>query len=145
LKQIIIKLKGNPVGKASVRVGVGGGYNTAETKAWMMYVACEARKVAPEKPLEGPVKFEMTAMFQLPKKPKWRVKAAENGDVFPVVKPDIDNIMKGVADGLSGIIWKDDNQVVEASLKKVYSRTPGVEVVVTTIEEPKTYREWKEW
>ena len=38
---------------------------------------------------------------------------AEAGNVFHTAKPDLDNLMKGIKDPLSDLIWVDDRQVVE--------------------------------
>lgn len=47
------------------------------------------------------------------------------------MKPDWDNIGKGISDALNGIAWKDDSQVYWSNVKKVYGAEPRVEVSVT--------------
>lgn len=43
------------------------------------------------------------------------------------VKPDIDNLIKGLFDSANGVAWIDDNRVCEiGSVKKVYSAIPGI-------------------
>lgn len=37
-----------------------------------------------------------------------------------VVRPDIDNLQKGIFDALNGVCWKDDSQIVEVLAQKVY-------------------------
>lgn len=49
--------------------------------------------------------------------------------IRPDKKPDFDNIQKIIADGLNGIAWHDDKQVVESHFRKVY----GPEDVTTII------------
>ena len=48
----------------------------------------------------------------------------------PTKKPDLDNIIKAIADSLNGIAYKDDAQIVELKSKKFYSDTPRVEVTI---------------
>ena len=38
----------------------------------------------------------------------------------PSVRPDLDNYIKAVLDGMNGIVWKDDAQVVELTAVKTY-------------------------
>ena len=43
------------------------------------------------------------------------------------MKPDIDNLFKAVTDACTGIVWKDDNQIVSTKSDKFYSEVPRVE------------------
>jgi len=47
-----------------------------------------------------------------------------------ISKPDIDNLIKGCFDAVNGLIWKDDNQVVDVQAVKVYGEQPGIEMEV---------------
>lgn len=55
------------------------------------------------------------------------------GYICPTTKPDIDNVEKAVFDGLNGITWKDDVQVVEVSKRKRYSASPCVVVSISPV------------
>lgn len=48
----------------------------------------------------------------------------------PTTKPDIDNLFKAVTDACTGIVWKDDNQIVSTKSDKFYSEEPRVEIYV---------------
>lgn len=37
---------------------------------------------------------------------------------------------KAIFDGMNGVVWKDDVQVVEVRKRKRYAETPGVVVIV---------------
>ena len=39
---------------------------------------------------------------------------------------DIDNLVKSIFDGLTGVVWKDDRQVVELHVTKNLSSTPHI-------------------
>ncbi|MEK5432628.1 RusA family crossover junction endodeoxyribonuclease [Lysinibacillus sp. FSL R7-0073] len=46
------------------------------------------------------------------------------------LNPDIDNLAKGIKDGLSKVIWRDDSQVTELIARKWYSHNPRAEVTI---------------
>lgn len=60
-------------------------------------------------------------------------KAKLDGLSRPTKKPDLDNVIKAIADSLNGIAYKDDAQIVEIESKKFYSETPRVEVTIQDI------------
>lgn len=86
-------------------------------------------------PLEGPLK--VTARFYRPiqtseSKKRHRLKAT--GAIRPTKKPDLDNYIKSTLDGLNGVLWGDDNQIVELNTKKYYSDKPRVEIEVEELK-----------
>lgn len=56
------------------------------------------------------------------------------GELYPATKPDIDNVIKAVFDGLNGVLWRDDVLVVDCQVRKRYAATPGVRVEVRSVE-----------
>ena len=58
--------------------------------------------------------------------------------IRPTTKPDNDNILKIVADSLNQIAYKDDAQVVDAQIRKFYSRRPRVAVVIRPAAAPES-------
>jgi Holliday junction resolvase RusA-like endonuclease len=83
-------------------------------------------------PLEGPVEVIMQAGFAPPKSLSKRKTAAMLNKLH-YRKPDADNVAKIVLDGLSGIVFNDDNQVAILKVVKFWTATPGVEVTIKTI------------
>ncbi len=57
---------------------------------------------------EGPVRLEVHVFRALPKSRPKRVKSEPD-----TYKPDLDNIVKAVMDGLNTVAYADDSQVVE--------------------------------
>ena len=53
---------------------------------------------------------------------------ALDGKLFPG-RPDIDNILKAI-DGLNGILWKDDAQIILAVVSKRYGNVPHLAIDV---------------
>ena len=52
------------------------------------------------------------------------------GIVRPTKKPDMDNVVKIIADSLNQVAYKDDTQIVDCQVRKFYSEDPRVEVVI---------------
>jgi Holliday junction resolvase RusA-like endonuclease len=129
---VIIEHAGLPRAKARPRLGRGGHVYTPPRTAryerdlgWMARQAMIGRK-----PLEGPLKVTVIATLAVPR--SWnaaRRKAAMAETIRPTGKPDIDNLLKSI-DALTGIVWLDDAQVVEATIAKVYGREPSFWVKV---------------
>lgn len=71
---------------------------------------------------EGPVRVSIIAAFKIPEGySKAKKRSCIVGETRPTKKPDADNIAKAVLDGLNGVAYKDDTQVVELAVSKVWS------------------------
>lgn len=78
-----------------------------------------------------PVALLIVARFLPPKsKSKKMQKSMLDGEVLPLKKPDMDNIVKVVADALNGVAYHDDTQVVLVVAKKAYSAMEGLDITV---------------
>lgn len=127
---------GPPVAKGRPRMTTRGGharaYTPAKTVAYEGLVALAGQTaMAGRELIAGPVHLIITATFAIPK--SWTKKAtaaALAGVAWHTGKPDGDNILKAIGDGLNGIVWQDDSQVVIAKVVKQYGATPGVDVLV---------------
>lgn len=78
-----------------------------------------------------PVTLRIVARF-LPAKSvskKRRLDMLE-GREFPLKKPDMDNIVKVVADALNGTAYHDDTQIVLVVAKKAYSAVEGLDISI---------------
>lgn len=84
--------------------------------------------------IDEPIRVELDFYREIPKSwSKKRKKLAAEGEIFPATTPDTDNYIKAVLDGMSGVVWKDDNIIVELVGRKHYSDVPRVEAVVSTL------------
>lgn len=52
---------------------------------------------------------------------------------YPIVKPDITKLIRAVEDALSGIVYRDDAQIVNQRAFKAYGTPERVEIVVWKI------------
>lgn len=120
-----------PRGKGRPRFGRGHAFTDPKTKAYETAVAFAARvAMAGRQMLDGPIHLHLTAFMPIPQ--SWSKKkqdAAVQGIVRPTTTPDADNVLKALADSCNGIVWKDDAQIVEATIVKQYSTSPALVVV----------------
>ena len=83
--------------------------------------------------LHGPLSAHfVVCMEQPPSYPK----NPTNGKPWPehwIAKPDADNFAKLVSDALTGIVWKDDAQVTDLSVRKRYGDRDMLHIIVTEI------------
>ncbi|OPX87750.1 MAG: Endodeoxyribonuclease RusA [Pelotomaculum sp. PtaB.Bin104] len=109
-------------------------YDPEKSRTYKSIVRDEAIKVKPDKPLEGPLILTVAAYKSIPKSlSKKKTQQALEGELRPTIKPDLDNVVKGIKDALKGIIWRDDSQVIWLFASKWYSDKPRVEVEVEEV------------
>lgn len=85
---------------------------------------------------EKPIKVSIRAYFLVPKSyTKKKKLMIALGNIFPIIKPDADNIAKIVLDGLNGVAYKDDSQVVGLHCIKRYTFSQEREGIIVDIEE----------
>lgn len=78
---------------------------------------------------EKPLRAEIEVYIKMPQSfSKIKKQRAIAGEIRPLIKPDVDNCTKNIFDALNGIVYPDDKQIVELSVKKFYSETEFVKV-----------------
>lgn len=127
------RVYGEPVAKARPRfTRQGRTYTPKRTHDYESEVAMMAKAaMGSSEPLETPVTVCVYATFPIPQSySKKRTEACLNGSERHIKRPDLDNCVKAITDGMNGIVYKDDSQIVNLHAKKVYGTTPMVEVFV---------------
>ncbi|MEF7475244.1 RusA family crossover junction endodeoxyribonuclease [Pediococcus pentosaceus] len=106
-------------------------YDPPKSKAYKELVAQYAREQYHGEPLDCPL-YIVLNVFRPVQKSISKIERARrlSGAHRPTVKPDIDNLFKAVTDACTGIVWKDDNQIVSTKSDKFYSEEPRVEIYV---------------
>lgn len=130
--QYTITIPGKPRGKGRPRFSraTGSTYTDDATAVYENLVKTIWMTVVGER-LSGELSVSIEAHYAIPtSKPKKMQVAMRDGSVRPTTKPDIDNVIKAVLDGLNGVAYADDAQVVEISASKCYSDDPRVVVIV---------------
>jgi len=92
-----------------------------ELAAWRANIAATA-KLAGCKPITDPIAITMKFRVKRPKSVKRE---------HPTVAPDLDKYIRGVNDGLTGVAFADDSQIIKIVATKEYSDTPGVDIEVS--------------
>lgn len=136
MNRVAFTIPGQPRGKGRPKFSTRGGkvrtYTDAQTASYenLVRLACQSA-MAGAPPLTGAV--ELTVLIRLAPPQSASKKARADmlaGVVKPTKKPDFDNVVKAVLDGLNGVAFVDDAQVTWANVGKVYAATPGVDVIV---------------
>lgn len=84
----------------------------------------------------GNVEMEIITRFKPPKSTSKKKFALLMNTPF-LKKPDADNIVKSICDGLNGVAYNDDNQVSKIMVSKIYSEVDEVEVIIRYEEKEK--------
>ena len=110
-------------------------YDLEQVHVYKAQLAESARFMYHGEPLTGPlvvtIKF-YRAIQQSETKKRHRLKA--QGNIRPTKKPDLDNYIKSTLDGLNGVLWVDDNEIVELHTGKYYSDRPRIEIEVEELK-----------
>ena len=120
---MIINIPVKPRGKGSVRGSGRAFFKDKQTKEYMDKVSYFMRKEWQLEPLETAIEIKVSFNF------------IGNPSDEMDKKPDIDNCLKALLDCATGIIWKDDCQIVKIYAEKVYSEVS--EGTIILIEEKK--------
>jgi Holliday junction resolvase RusA-like endonuclease len=107
---------------------------------WRDRVASFAREAHPGPPLEGPLALTMTFVLARPKghygagRHSGRVRPS--APAHPTVKPDTTKLVRAAEDALTGVLWRDDTQIVRQTAAKRYAcpgEAPGLRLAVEEV------------
>jgi Holliday junction resolvase RusA-like endonuclease len=142
MKRISFSVPGVPVPQGSKRAFVVGGRAVMaeanrETKPWRAAVAAAAAEAMPEGPAANPVDIELAFIFPRPKGHYGRRGLRPSAPVYKTTKPDIDKLTRAVLDAITGIVIRDDAQVVRLLTIKTFGdgAATGARVSVTFLQE----------
>jgi len=133
---VTFRVDTNPVGKQRARYAKRGNFvqtytpdKTRNYEALIKEAATQA--MGSNEILETPVNLYLYIRAPIPKSlPKKRLEACLNGSEKPIKKPDASNVLKSVEDAMNGVVYKDDSQIVNIHVTKVYSSVSGIDVCV---------------
>ena len=117
-----IKRGGVPTGKVAVADA------NPRAKSWQQEVASVARAAFIDARgggvFDGPL--ELRVWFYAPR-PRSHYRTGRNAHLlrdsaptWPIVRPDTTKLLRGLEDALTGVVWRDDAQVVVQTARKVY-------------------------
>lgn len=111
------------------------------TKDWMDNVKWFAlKKLDRMVLLTGPLKLKLVFLLSRPKG-HYRTGQYEGllrlgAQAYPIAKPDLTKLTRATEDALTGIVWKDDSQVVSQETSKIYCEKldkPGVSITIEKV------------
>jgi crossover junction endodeoxyribonuclease RusA len=102
--------------------------------AWRTAISLAAEQAVAEQlwaRVSGPVELEVMFYLERPSS------ISSNKRAFPIVPPDLDKLMRGVGDALSGVIYDDDAQIIRVLCWKQYAdkREPGAFIRVAELSQ----------
>jgi len=98
-------------------------FTPARVRSYEAKVAACAQAAGVE-PLSGPI--ALTIGFYLPR-PKRLLRRKDPDRALPCDRrPDLDNLVKAIKDGLGGVAYADDGQVAQVLATKLYHERGGV-------------------
>jgi len=133
---VTFKVDGTPVPKGRARYARRGNfistYTPEKTRTYETLIRDAAiEAMGSSEPLETPVSLYLYIRVPIPKScTKKRLEDIANGSEKPTKKPDASNILKSVEDGMNGVVYHDDSQIINIHVTKVYSSLPGVDICV---------------
>jgi Holliday junction resolvase RusA-like endonuclease len=80
--------------------------------------------------LETPISVYLYFRLPIPQSYSKKRKEACLSGFRHTKRPDLDNLIKTVLDGMNGMIYKDDSQITSLHCTKVYSNVPGVNILI---------------
>lgn len=100
-----------------------------KNKPWAQTVSAMAQQHRMEGcPFVGPIHLRLIFRMPIPQSIPKRIPS------FMTKRPDLDKMVRSVKDALTGVLYKDDSQVVCVEAHKIYGPEPGVIVRVEQID-----------
>ena len=134
--QVMFTVEGNPVPKGRPRFARRGKfvstYSPKTTVDYETLVSTSAKKaMGSSEPLGTPLAAYIYITLPIPASySKKRTAACLSGEERPTKRSDIDNYCKAIFDGMNGIVYVDDSQIVSLHSTKRYGTVGMVEILV---------------
>lgn len=138
MSPLAFTVPGTPRGKGRPRIGRARNgapvaFTDRQTAAYESLIALAAQQaMAGRSPFAVPVDLKIRVrLVPAASTSKAAKEAMLDGRQPPAKKPDLDNVLKAIADGLNGVAYADDALIVGLSAIKIYAVTAGVDVLVS--------------
>lgn len=140
MKQIVFTVPGQPVAKGRAKFARRGNFVTAYTPKETVQYENLVRLAAQDamgtaEPFDQPM--SLTVAIYLPIPQSWSKKKqdkARAGLVGATKKPDADNVLKALKDGMNGVVYVDDARIIDVVLQKRYATAPRVDVIALALD-----------
>jgi Holliday junction resolvase RusA-like endonuclease len=82
-------------------------------------------------PVDVPLRLALTFFFPRPKGHFGKHGVLPSAPAVPATRPDLTKCTRSVEDALTGVVWRDDAQIVEQTVRKFYDNGEGIGVAVS--------------
>jgi len=133
---LIFQISGPPVPQKQTQFvrATGRAYNPSQ--AAIEQLQWQIRPYAPSQPLAGAIEMHLSFYLPIPKSVSKRVYMQMiNAVILPVKRPDFDNLAYLVTNAMKGIVYADDSQVTDCTIRKRYSDMPRTVIKIIEIEQ----------
>lgn len=109
----------------------GWAYTPKEAINYIERLQWQIRPYAPSAVYMGPVEVDLTFFLPIPKATsKVSRRMMNNGTIFHIIRPDLDNLAYTVTNAMKGIIYDDDSQIVSCRYRKFYGDQPRIVIKI---------------
>jgi Holliday junction resolvase RusA-like endonuclease len=105
------------------------------SQVWKNQVTDAARKAYDGPLIDGPLEVFLTFTVPRPKGHFGKNGLKPSAPPYPVIRPDVLKLARGVEDSLKAVIYRDDSQIVSEHLLKRYGEPASVEVRIEQLVE----------
>lgn len=144
--ELQIPIEAIPVQTGGKRMFVKAGkpifFKDKRTMRYLEAIRLFTRVKAPKQALAGPLGIEV--LFVMARPSRLQRKKDPSGRIWMDVRPDHDNLLKGLQDALADF-WGDDGQICDARIQKVYAakgEDPSIRLCIFTIDESFSVPHW---
>jgi len=133
---LLFEVRGIPIPQKQTRFvrATGIAYNPSNNE--IRQLQWQIKPYAPSQPLSGPIEMHLTFYMPIPKSASSRLKLQmKNEIILPTKKPDFDNLAYLVTNALKGIVYLDDAQITDCSIRKRYSDKPRTVIKIIPIDD----------
>ena len=106
-------------------------------KPWRDRVAAFAINYKPDQLLTDALHLHVDFIMPRPKghfgTGKNAAKLKPSAPKFHTKRPDATKLLRALEDALTGVIWRDDEQIVKQTVRKHYGQSPGAIVTIREI------------
>lgn len=133
--EILFEVPGEPVAQGRPRFSsknkVKRAIDPPASRYYKMLVSHTALQYKPKELIDGSIELYIDVCRSVPKSwSKKKTEAALRKEILPTTRPDVDNYAKGIKDALNGIMYVDDSQITELTVRKYYAEEPKVVVKI---------------
>ena len=137
-KSVTFTVPGKPVGKQRPRFSRRSGrtYTPEKTVNYETLARLSYQQQVDAEPFERdrPLTLKLEIYQQIPNSVSKKKRELMIGKkILPTKKPDCSNILKCIEDGLNGIAYHDESQIVKSYAVKYCSEYPEVKVTISEI------------